>query len=651
VYNLPAMIEFRKVSKHYGAQDVLLHASFQIASGDRLGLVGPNGAGKSTVFGLITGDIAPDGGEVYIASGLRLGYLRQVLNNSDNELPMLDYVADALPELGEIDRRLHVIEHELQDAAKPNRAALLNELGDLQHRYEVLGGYDMRTRAQEALGGLGFTPDVLMKPLHEFSGGWQMRAELARVLVARPDTLLLDEPSNYLDLPAVEWLQRYLRDFDGTLVLISHDRFLLNTLTRRTLEINAGRATNYAGNYDTYTRDRVIRVEQALAQKKNQDAKRKDIQDFVSRFRAQATKAAQVQSRIKMLEKMEEIETPDAIQTRGRIRLPAPPHCGSEVIRMENAGLTYDGHRWILRHLDFAIQRGEKTALVGHNGLGKTTLLRLLAGALPLSEGQRSLGHKVIPGYQTQDFADAMNEDETVLQAVRRAAPDVLEKDLRGTLGGFGFSGEAIDKTVGVLSGGEKIRLAFARLLVKPPNLLLLDEPTTHLDIHAREALEDALKDYQGTLLFVSHDVEFVRKVATSVIEMRPPGIVRYPGDYDYFKQKLAQEKGLATAAPTEAAANPAKVSKRERAEMIQETNARKRALEKTIKEAEARIAKLEKEQHELVHSLEGPTPGLSFSEINQRLTYIPEQIAIATEAWEKAALELEEIETLRRGK
>ena len=671
------MIEFRNVSKHYGPQDVLHKASFQIAPGDRVGLVGPNGAGKSTVFGLITGDIAVDDGQVYIASGLRLGYLRQVLNNSDNDLPMLDYVADALPELKEIDKRIHEIEHELhiepvavrrfedssdvrregeapaEPASANNRAKLLDELGDLQHRYETLGGYEIRGRAQAALGGLGFAPDALMKPLREFSGGWQMRAELARVLVAHPDTLLLDEPSNYLDLPAVEWLQRYLRDFDGTLILISHDRFLLNTLTRRTMEINAGRATSYAGNYDTYMRDRVIRVEQAMARKKNQDSKRKDIEDFVSRFRAKASKAAQVQSRIKMLEKMEEIEEVDAIQSRGRIRLPVPPHCGIEVIRMENAGLTYDGMRWVLRGLDIAIQRGEKTALVGHNGLGKTTLLRMLAGALPLSEGKRTLGHQVVPGYQTQDFADAMSESDTVLQAVRRVAADVPEKDLRGTLGGFGFSGEAIDKTVGVLSGGEKIRLAFARLLVKPPNLLLLDEPTTHLDIHAREALEDALKDYQGTLLFVSHDVEFVRKVATGIIEMRPPGVVRYPGDYDYFKQKIAEEKSAAVAgAKSETATvSKSKASKRERAEFIQETNARKRALEKAIKDAEAAIARLEAEQNTLAHSMDGASPGMSFSDINQRLTSIPEEIAEATAAWEKASLALEELEEIRRNR
>ncbi len=639
------MIEFRDVSKHYAAQDVLAAASFQIAAGDRAGLVGPNGAGKSTIFGLITGDISPDHGEVYVADRLRLGYLRQILHNKDNDTPMLDYVADALPELKEIDARLHEVEHALQDPAHPQRAKLLDALGEWQHRYEVLGGYELRGRAQAALGGLGFAADELMKPLRSFSGGWQMRAELARVLIAKPDTLLLDEPSNYLDLPAVEWLQRFLRDFDGTLLLISHDRFLLNTLTRRTLEINAGRVTGYAGNYDTYQRERAVRYEQAIARKKNQDQKRREMERFVERFRAKATKASQAQSRMKMLEKMEEIEAPDDLQLRGRIRIAAPPHCGNEVIRLEEAGLTYDGIRWVLRGVDLAVQRGEKLALIGHNGLGKTTLLRMLAGALPLSAGKRSLGHQVVPGYQTQDFAEAMNASDTVLAAVKKSAGDVPEKDVRGTLGGFGFSGEAIEKTVGVLSGGEKIRLAFARLLIKPPNLLLLDEPTTHLDIHAREALEEALREYQGTVLLVSHDVEFVRRVATGIIEMQPPGIRRFAGDYDYYKQKIAEEK--VPEADGGRVQSKSKLAKRERAHMIQETAARKRALEKAIREAEAFIAKLEEEQHRLANSFEGAN-GLSFAEINQRLSALPGEIAEATATWETASLELQELESRR---
>lgn len=310
-------------------------------------------------------------------------------------------------------------------------------------------------------------------------------------------------------------------------------------------------------------------------------------------------------------------------------------------MRLESAGFSYDGSRWVLRGVDLAVQRGEKLALIGHNGLGKTTLLRVLAGALPLNEGQRMSGHHVVPGYQTQDFAEAMNERDTVLAAVKQACPDVPEKDARGLLGSFGFSGDAIEKTVGVLSGGEKIRLAFARILMKPPNLLLLDEPTTHLDIHAREALEEALRAYRGTILLVSHDVEFVRRVATGIIEMRPPGIRRYAGDFDYYKEKLASEQVEGEAAKP--VTSKAKRSRQERAALVQQNAARKRALAKTIQEAEQKIEALEEEQARLADSFEAAA-GLSFAEINQRLSSIPTEIAEATQAWESASIELEEL-------
>ncbi len=643
------MIEFQNVSKHYGPQDVLTNVDLRILAGDRIGVVGPNGAGKTTVFALITGESVPDKGDVLIQSGIRVGYLRQVLNNKEIATPLAEYVADAVPELRRTEARIHEIEHVLPGHA--DRDKLLRELGHLQTSFEQLGGYTLRARAESALGGLGFAPGDLTQPLSAFSGGWQMRAELARVLIADPDVLLLDEPSNYLDLPAVEWLQRYLRAFQGTLALISHDRYLLNTLTSDTLEINAGRCTLYPGTYDEYMATRVVRHEQLLAQKKNQDQKRKQVERFIERFRAKNTKATQVQSRIKMLEKMDVIELPDEIMTRGRIRLAHPPHCGSEVMRLEKAGVTYDGAHWVLRNVDLSIQRGEKTALVGLNGLGKTTLLRMLAGALPLNEGKRVVGHRVVPGHQTQDFAETMRPGDTAFQVVRQAAPDVHEQQIRTLLGGFGFSGDAIEKTVSVLSGGEKIRLAFARLLVKPPNLLILDEPTTHLDVHAREALEDALLSFEGTLYFVSHDVEFVRRVATGIIAMEPPGIRRYPGGYDYYKEKVSGTSDVRTPSSNsedDATGPNRKEQKRERARIIQETGARKRKLEKVMRDAEERIARLETEQKELVEDMEAGGRNLTFAEINQRLTYIPAQIDDATRAWEEAAAELEELMAFR---
>ena len=641
------MIEFKQVSKHYGPQDVLVEVDLRILAGDRLGVVGPNGAGKSTLFELITGTIEPDRGEVLRAADLRAAYLRQVLNPDGHPHTLIDYVAGAVPELQRIEQRLHQLEHRLAEQPDElDRPRVLEELGRLQTAFEAGGGYTLRSRAQAALGELGFDAQALNQPLDSFSGGWQMRAELARVLISDPDLLLLDEPSNYLDVPAVEWLQRYLRGFQGTLVLISHDRYLLNALTVNTLEVNAGRCTLYTGTYREYLVARRERQERLLAQQKNQLQKRKEIERFVERFRSKNTKATQVQSRVKMLAKMKVVETPDAIQTRGRIRIPAPPHCGSEVLRLEKAGLTYDGVRWVLRDVDLSIQRGEKTALVGLNGLGKTTLLRMLAGERALSAGRRVLGHRVQTGYQTQDFAESMPPDATAFDTVRSAAPDTSSQAVRTLLGSFGFSGDAVEKKVAVLSGGEKIRLAFARLLAKPPNFLILDEPTTHLDIHAREALEEALTSYQGTLFFVSHDIEFLRRVATGIIAMTPPGVRRYPGDYDYFKEKSAQETtGLAAATTASSDGGGQTAGKQERIRRLQAATAKKKALQKQLRSAETRVIALESEQQALLQQLERGDQATAFAATSQRLAEVVQELQQQTGLWENAAEGLDGLE------
>ncbi|HBA85368.1 MAG TPA: hypothetical protein DCZ95_14875 [Verrucomicrobia bacterium] len=644
------MIEFQNISKRYGAQEVLTDVSFRINPGERVGIVGPNGAGKSTLFGLITNDLSPDHGDVILPRDVRLGYLRQQLGEFDEGQSLLEYTEHAMPMLKEIQREMESIEHRLHQPDEPDRPADLRRLGELQTKFEHIGGYEIRNRAEAALCGLGFSAESLSAPFSSFSGGWQMRAELARTLVAQPDTLLLDEPSNYLDLPAVEWLQRYLKAFSGTLMLISHDRYLLNTLTSRTIEINGARATSYSGNYTYYAEQRVLREEQRLAEQKNQDRKREQVERFIERFRAKNTKAAQVQSRIKMLEKMEDVQVPIRIVRRGRIRLAAPPHCGNEVLRLEDAGLTYDGARWVLRNVNLSVSRGEKIALAGLNGLGKTTLLRMMAGQIPLSEGARVLGHKVVVGYQAQESSETMRPDDTVLVAVRQMAPHVPERDVRTLLGSFGFSGEAVDKKVAVLSGGEKIRLAFARLLIEPPNFLLLDEPTTHLDIDAREALEDALSGYEGTLCFVSHDVEFVRHVATSIIAMTPPGVTRYAGGYDYYREKIAQAAQPVSQVAAKTDGIDRKAEKRERAMKTQADSKARRILEKTIKQAEERIATLETEQAALLEKISSPDGKTDFAGINQRLAQIQQEMNLNTEAWEKASLELEELIQARQG-
>ena len=634
------MIDFIQVTKRFGAQVVLDAATFRVNAGEHIGIVGPNGAGKSTVFGLLAGDVDADAGEVVLPKHVRLGYLHQQLNPHAVHESLLDYTEDAIADLKEIPARIHELEKNMAELSEDQRARTLRQVGDLQHRFEDLGGYDMRTRAEAALCGLGFHVDDFKKPFASFSGGWQMRAELARTLIANPDLLMLDEPSNYLDLPAVEWLQKFLRGFEGTMLLISHDRYLLRSLTAITLEIAGGNATRYAGGYDYYLKEREERIRHQLAAKKNQDREREQIESFIRRFRAKSTKAAQVQSRIKQLEKMERIAAPVMASTRLLIRIGEPPHCGHEVIRLEQAGLTYDGSRWIFRQLNLSVNRGEKVALVGYNGMGKTTLLRTLAGALESSEGKRVLGHHVVVGYQSQDFAETMPPDKSVFHIVKEQNPTSSEGDVRKLLGGFGFGGDHIYKQCGILSGGEKIRLAFARLFINPPNFLLLDEPTTHLDVQGREALETALKSYKGALCVVSHDVTFIRNVADKIVAIDDRGVTSYPGGYDYYLEKIAGNVPPSKEASPSQAPAPTAVEKPKGKE-ARKARAQQRESEKELRKVEQKIERLGEEQTELTNEMMSRRDA-DFSGINARLSKIQTQIKTLESQWETLAEALE---------
>ncbi len=646
------MLDFRQVSVSHGGRAVLDAVSFRVHARERVGIVGPNGAGKTTVFELIAGEIQPDRGEIQVPRDARLGYLRQQFQPADPALSALDFAEDAVPAVRRMQHEIEEIEGRLSAEGGEAHDRDLRRLGELQTGFEHLGGYELRSRASAALCGLGFRAGELHRPLREFSGGWQMRAELVRALIARPGLLLLDEPTNYLDLPAVEWLQRYLRDFAGTLLLISHDRFLLNTLTTVTLEVLGGRVTRYEGNHAYYAEERRRRFEQADATRAAQARRREEIERFVDRFRFNAGRASQVQSRIKMLERMEPVEKVALAARAAHIRIPAPPPCGAEVLRLESAGLAYDGEHWVLRGIDLAVRRGDKTALVGFNGLGKTTLLRMLGGLAPLNEGVRRVGRHVVIGYQSQEFAEVLDPERTVLETLKAAGADLGERELRSMLGGFLFSGDDVEKRVGVLSGGEKMRLALARLLVNPPNFLLLDEPTTHLDIAAREALERALTEYRGTLYLVSHDIEFVRRVVTTVIAMTPPGITPYAGGYDYYREKAALDAAgpggspeARGAAPAPAGAqDPRRTQRRERALRREERRQLRAPLLKIVRAAEERIAALEREETALVARFQHPE-GLDFAASNRRMAEIREELPRLMADWEHASLELQAID------
>lgn len=644
------MIEFREVAVRYGSEPLFEGASFKINAGERVGIVGPNGSGKSTLFKLILGEMSPDTGDVLHEGSPRIGFVRQHLQPAFPEQTLLQYCLDGIPGFGETERTIARLEEALAttcDGAAKER--MLRELGEAHTRFEQMGGYTLEARVKESLGGLGYETADFEKPFATFSGGWRMRAELSRVLASKPELLLLDEPSNYLDLPAIEWLQRFLRAFEGTLVLISHDRYLLRAITRLTLEVDGGTVTRYNGPLDYYLREREVRYRQLLQAKANQDRKREQLERFIERFRAQATKASQAQSREKQLEKLEEIRLPARSRSAGYLRLPAAPHAGAEIVRLEDAAYAYPGsERTIFSHLDLRVMNGEKIAIVGYNGMGKTTLLRLLAGVRAPTEGTVTFGYHVEPGYQSQDLAETMNPEESVFNTAKAAAGTLPERDLRNRLGGFGFDVEDCAKPVKVLSGGEKIRLAFVRLFLNPPNFLLLDEPTTHLDLEGREKLQQAVRDYNGTVVLVSHDVEFVRGTAEKIIEISHRGVRTFPGGYDYYLEKIAAEAPAANAQPeAEQPDAPQKLSSKDlRRQRAQERAAKApevKRLKRRVADAEAAIAKLEAEQAELTEALgNGTLDAQGLADAGKRLRALQFDLAKLSLEWEEAATALE---------
>lgn len=637
------MIEFQQVSKRYGGQVVLDRVGFRLLAGERVGVVGPNGAGKSTIFELIAEDAEVDAGRVERAKDIRIGYLRQQVKAGEEATSIQSYVEKAAPDLEAIRDEIHHIEARLGDLEAEELRVLLRRLGELQTQFEAQGGYDLHARAAAALTGLGFQVADLTRTLGEFSGGWQMRAELARALIGEPDLLLLDEPSNYLDLPAVEWLRRRLEGYRGTLAMISHDRYLLEHLCDVTLEVAGGRVTRYPGRYSWYAQEREKRREVSLARQTSENRKREQIERFVERFRSKNTLATRVQSKIKMLDKMERTEVVEVARGQGHFRLGKPPHCGHEVLRCDQVGYFYDEGHWIFRGVDLAVQKGEKLAVVGPNGAGKTTLLRVMAGQLAPTEGRCRPGHLVVPGYQSQEIADTIDRTRSCLETLKAIAPDANETELRTLLGGFGFSGEAAEKRVEVLSGGERIRLAFARILVRPPNLLLLDEPTTHLDVESREALQEAMTAYPGTVLFVSHDVTFVRAVAEGVVEVAPGGggVRRFAGGYDYYREKIAQEAVHQDPLDSKAPLDIAKVARTEAYQDRKGLKKELRRLNRELESLEKEIRLLEKEEstlHEQLAALD--TPEEDRADAGRRLKAVAQTLRDRLIAWEGAGIQ-----------
>jgi ATP-binding cassette subfamily F protein 3 len=543
------------VARTLGVRTLFRDASLLVNRGDRVGLVGPNGAGKTTLLKIAAGEDPPDAGAVVRPRGVRVGMLRQEID-PDRDVTVHAEAATALAELDRLEAELRELEAAMARAGREGREvpADVAEAWDRAHRaFEFGGGFEREARVDRVLEGLGFDADRRERPLSSFSGGWLMRVELAKLLLAAPDVLLLDEPTNHLDLPSIQWFEDTLDGFGGAVVMISHDRTFLRRKATRIAELENARFTVYEGGYDRYLEQKAERREQLLAQQKTQQREIAQTERFIERFRYKNTKAKQVQSRVKKLARMERIEVEDETRRAMRLRIPEPERAGEAVLRLEAIHKAY-GETVVYDGMDFLVRRGERVALVGPNGAGKSTLLRIAAGVLPFDAGRRELGHRVKAAFYAQHQLEALDAGRTVLGELESVARFDDHPRLRGHLGAFLFSGDDVQKKVSVLSGGEKARLALAKMLLRPANFLVLDEPTNHLDVVACEVLEEALQAYGGTLLFISHDRTLIDAVATKVVEVRAGRLDEFLGTYSQWVARSLGD-GLADGTPEAARA------------------------------------------------------------------------------------------------
>jgi ATPase subunit of ABC transporter with duplicated ATPase domains len=534
------VIRLDNVDKRHGRQVLLMEASCAVFRGEKVGLVGPNGSGKSTIFRMIVGEETPDGGHVAIDRGTSIGYFSQDVG----EMRGTSVVAATLAGAGAVSvaaARLRELEVALADPARADEMEkLIEEFGEAQSRFEELGGYALDARAREILAGLGFAPDVVEADVGTLSGGWKMRVALARILLMQPDALLLDEPTNHLDIESILWLESFLKRYEGALIITSHDREFMNRIVTKIVEIDAGSLSVFSGDYEFYVAQRALRDAQAESQYERQQAMLAKEEAFIARFKARASHAAQVQSRVKKLEKIERVEPPKQ-RKKLSFDFPEPPRSGEDVANLAGVSKGY-GARRIYDGLDFLIRRRERWCVMGVNGAGKSTLLKLVAGAAAPDNGRVALGASVKLGYFAQHSMEVLDGEKTVWDTLSQKFPTSSVGSLRTLAGVFGFSGDEIEKSCRFLSGGEKARLVLAQMLFDPPNFLVLDEPTNHLDIDTKEMLIEALANYEGTMLFVSHDRRFLRALSNRVLEVTPEGVTRYGGGYTEYVNETGRE-------------------------------------------------------------------------------------------------------------
>jgi ATP-binding cassette subfamily F protein 3 len=662
------MLTLSGISKAYGGRTLFSDVTLQLNRGDRIGLVGPNGAGKSTLFGIILGEDEPDDGEIITERNVNIGYLPQESAPAGDET-VIEIATAISPEFVKLRRIIKAWEHD-----HPIEAQHSEDIHDDVHdKYNELNGYQVEAKAKQILAGLSFREKDFDRPAREMSGGWVMRAHLARLLTQEPDLLMLDEPTNHLDLGALLWFQDYLQGYPGAILMISHDREFLNALIGHTVEIRMSKLIRYRGNYDEYLVQREANEAQLLAAYKNQQREINALQDFARRFGAKASKASQAQSKLKQIDRMEKIEAPTSDDKKVSFSFPQPQRSGQRVIRMKDIHFAY-GQNVVYQGVDFEAERSQRIVLVGPNGAGKSTLLKLLAANVTPSRGERELGHNVKAGYFSQYRVDQLDPSRTVLDEALDTPSRVTEQFVRTLLGCFLFRDDDVFKKVSVLSGGEKSRLALVKLLLDPPNLLLMDEPTTHLDMNSIDALLCALDQFEGTLIFISHDVYFIRALANKVVHVHGGQLTHYAGGYDYYLDKtksVSARAALTAGSKPNDARSPSpglsdtlfpsdgerdevrggisrKEQKRLEAEARQARSNKLKGQRQIVHDFEKKIQELEKRQAEITEELEKAETyqaGGRASGLNREFSHNADELAEITPKWEAAATRLSEME------
>ena len=643
------MIDLSNISLQFNGRYLYKEINYKINAGDRISLVGANGTGKTSLLRIISGVLQPEAGNVYRQKGITIGYLPQE-NVTHKGKTLIDEAFSALTDIISLREKEEYLSEKLLDSnlIEDERQDVINQLGEVHHRLEELDSYSADARVEKILTGLGFDEREFRKKTDEFSGGWQMRIALAKILISQNDILLLDEPTNHLDLDSLEWLINFLKNYKGAIVVVSHDKHFVDEITNKTLEIFLGRFNTFNGNYEAYLKFKEERDALLIQQYEQQQKKIKETERFIERFRYKATKARQVQSRIKQLEKVELVELPEEA---GKIKLkfPEPPSSGRINIELLTLSKSYGSNK-VLNNINFSIERGEKIAFVGPNGAGKSTLAKIIAGKINFDSGERKTGHNTIINYYAQDVADELDPNLDLIETLEESEPDKTPVFLRNLLGSFLFSGDDVFKQIGVLSGGEKSRVALAKILLTKSNLIILDEPTNHLDYSSKLILQSALKKFSGSLVLVSHDIDFLRPIVNKVVYIKNKELKIFPDGIDYFLSKRIelQEEKEKNKSLENFQGISRKEQKRIEAELRQKKYQATKVLIKNVRQLELKISELEIKERQLEKELSDPElynkPEL-MREKNLQFNCVKQELARLVEEWEKQTAELQNVE------